>query len=92
MVDAKRLDGSPLRPAAASVQAEKQKPAACNSLSDRIRNEFREMPGTCLTAAQASRLFGILPGVSIRILHELVEEGVLKVTPEGRYHLRSPAA
>jgi hypothetical protein len=61
-------------------------------LSHRIRSEFQEMPGTCLTLAQAIRLFGIPPDVGLCVLRQLVDEGLLQVTVEERYRLRSSAA
>jgi hypothetical protein len=61
-------------------------------LSQRIRSEFQEMPGTCLTLGQAIRLFGIPSGVALCVLRQLVDEGLLQVTVEERYRLRSSAA
>ena len=50
------------------------------------------MPGTCLTLAQAIRLFGIPSDVGLFVLRHLVDEGLLQVTVEERYRLRSSAA
>ena len=60
-------------------------------LSHRIRCEFQEMPGTCLTLEQAIRLFGIPSDVGLCVLRQLVDEGFLQVTVEERYRLRSSA-
>ena len=54
-------------------------------LVQRVRAEFTEMPGQCLTVRQASRLFGIPPDVCTRVLGALEREGVLRQTPDGRY-------
>ena len=43
----------------------------------RVTAEFREMPGLCLTDAQAARLFNLDVGRCRRLLSELVSEGVL---------------
>ena len=46
-------------------------------LYDRVRGEFREMPGLTLTVRQAARLFSIEPTRCERVLGALVTEGVL---------------
>ena len=43
----------------------------------RVSAEFREMPGLLLTLAQAARLFSIDPARCERVLHTLVDQGVL---------------
>jgi hypothetical protein len=54
-------------------------------LLDRIRSEYREMPGMKLTEAQARRLWG-LDGPTCRLaLRTLLNERFLKRTPSGRY-------
>jgi hypothetical protein len=50
------------------------------ALIQRIKSEFREMPGLCLTLAQASRLFGLSEDLCERILLSLVDDGVLQRT------------
>ena len=45
-----------------------------DALAQRVRAEFAEMPGMCLTAAQARRLFGLRSDVSDRILTTLVRQ------------------
>jgi hypothetical protein len=89
MADGRRLEGIRLHAAAATLPLERKDDG---TLSRRIGGEFQEMPGTCLTIAQASRLFGVPSDVGIRVLRRLVDEGVLRVTPDGRYRLRSTAA
>lgn len=51
----------------------------------RVRGEFREMPGLCLTAAQAARLWWLDAGTCERVLAALVELRYLTRTAEGRY-------
>ena len=46
-------------------------------LVQRMQRKFDEVPGTYLTLAQASRLFGLSPDICRRILQELVAEGTL---------------
>jgi DNA-binding IclR family transcriptional regulator len=47
--------------------------------------EYREMPGLCLTAQQACRLWQIDPATCTRILEGLVEERFLRRTPAGAF-------
>ena len=65
---------------------------ARRALLDRICGEFDEMPGTALTLAQASRLFGLSGDVCDRILRGLVNDGRLRRTSDGRFRLRLVAA
>ena len=46
------------------------------------------MPGLSLTSVQAIKLFGISPDVCAGILSHLIEEGVLRLTSDGRYTRR----
>lgn len=87
-----RLDGIQFRPAVVAAPPVRGGLDEARSLNRRIRNEFEEMPGTCLTVLQACRLFGMTADVGTAVLRELVDEGVLRVTREGRYRLRSSAA
>lgn len=90
MADARRLDGIPLRPAAAKVPIDRRNHAARKLLLERILSEFQEMPGTSLTVRQANKLFGTPSDVTIRILNRLVQDGLLRLTLDGRY--RRPSA
>lgn len=54
-------------------------------LEQRVLAEFREMPCLRLTAAQAQRLFGLRQDVSVRIIGQLVRDGLLRLDPDGRY-------
>ena len=55
----------------------------------RLAGEFTEMPGLHLTPAQASRLLSVEPAACHRILHALVDRGVLRTTASGHYVRRS---
>ena len=91
MTDMRRLEGLPLRAAAAKVPVDRRNQPARKALSDRVQREFEEMPGTSLTVRQANKLFGTPSDVSVRILNKLVEKGMLQLTRDGRYR-RSSAA
>lgn len=48
------------------------------ALLARIRSEYREMPGLCLTRAQASRLWDVDAATCARLLETLVRQRVLE--------------
>jgi DNA-binding IclR family transcriptional regulator len=54
---------------------------------ERIRAEFREMPGLRLTAAQMGRLCGIEKATCQEVLDTLVGVKVLRVNANGLYAL-----
>ena len=54
-------------------------------LLDRIRGEYREMPGLRLTLPQAERLWQIDHDDCEAALNTLVQEGFLGVTEDGTY-------
>jgi hypothetical protein len=56
-------------------------------LIDRVRAEYREMPGLRLSLAQATRLLGLDRPICTDVLHSLVREGFLRETPRGDYVL-----
>lgn len=58
-------------------------------LSVRARAEFREMPGMCLTTAQAARLWQLSPARAEELLSELVKSGFLVRRDGQRYRLPS---
>jgi DNA-binding IclR family transcriptional regulator len=58
-------------------------------LSLRARAEFREMPGMCLTTAQAARLWQLSPARAEELLSQLVEAGFLVRRDGERYGLPS---
>lgn len=60
-------------------------PPTSDPLLHRMRGEFVEMPGLCLTEPQAARLWNVEPLVARSALGILVEIGVLRRTPTGQY-------
>jgi hypothetical protein len=52
---------------------------------ERIRGEFREMPGLTLTTEQAQRLWNLDSPTCGEVLASLVSEGFLRVKPNGAY-------
>ena len=58
-------------------------------LTLRARAEFREMPGMCLTTAQAARLWQLSPARAEELLSELVQAGFLVRREGQRYRLPS---
>jgi hypothetical protein len=57
-------------------------PAVSDALT-RIRSEYREMPGLCLTLVQARRLWALDEGTCNRLLGRLVTEGYLRKSNAG---------
>jgi len=55
------------------------------AMLQRVRGEFREMPGLKLTIAQASRLWHLDRTSSERLLDALVSDGVLRRKADGVY-------
>ena len=49
----------------------------------RIRSEYREMPGLCLTLIQARRLWALDESTCSRLLSNLVSEGYLRESAAG---------
>jgi hypothetical protein len=56
-----------------------------HDLLARIRAEYREMPGLCLTRSQAARLWGLSAERCAEVLEVLVVDGDLRCTRDGRY-------
>jgi hypothetical protein len=54
-------------------------------ISDRVRGEFREMPGLTLTVAQAGRLWRLDPPTCTEVLTELVDTGFLCRRSDGAF-------
>jgi len=59
---------------------------------ERIRGEFREMPGLVLTAAQACRLWNLDVPTCHATLAQLVETGFLCLKDDGTYRRASDMA
>ena len=55
------------------------------TLIERIRGEFLEMPGLCLTAPQAARLLALDREISRELLRILLDAGFLRLTVNGAY-------
>jgi len=51
----------------------------------RIRAEFREMPGLCLTASQARRLWALERAKCDSVLAALLQDGFLRRTSDGSF-------
>jgi len=64
-------------------------PPVLTDVVDRVRCEFVEMRGFSPTVEQAARLFQINREECGRILKDLVDEGFLRQTSDGRYRLPS---
>jgi hypothetical protein len=48
------------------------------ALLHRVSMEYDEMPGLCLTAAQAQRLFGLREDICMRVFNALVDTAILR--------------
>ena len=58
-------------------------PSPLAALLQRVREQYREMPGLTLTKAHAMLLFGVAPSVCAAMLRALVMENFLSRTGEG---------
>jgi hypothetical protein len=56
-------------------------------VAERVRAEYREMPGLCLSLAQAARLLGLDRPICGEIFRALVHDGFLRETSRGHYVL-----
>jgi hypothetical protein len=52
-------------------------------LLQRVREQYRDMPGLTLTKPEAMRLFGVAPSVCAAMLRALVMENFLSRTGDG---------
>jgi hypothetical protein len=59
-----------------------------DTMLERVRAEFREMPGLGLTMAQAMRLFGLDRASCEMALATLLQEGWLSLKSDGTYARR----
>jgi hypothetical protein len=73
----------------ATLPIERRNVAARQALLRRILAEFEGMPGLSLTLVQATKLFGVSPDASSRILPRLTEEGLLRLRIDDQYVLRT---
>ena len=63
-----------------------------STILERIRSEYLEMPGLCLTLEQAQRLFHVEPPVCREALDALIDMHFLCLTAKGGYARPSAAA
>jgi hypothetical protein len=56
-------------------------------IAERVRAEYREMPGLCLSLAQAARLLGLDRPICGEVFRALVHDGFLRETSRGHYVL-----
>jgi hypothetical protein len=56
----------------------------------RIRTDFLEMPGLCLTTEQAQRLWGLEPQLCEALLNSLIDSRFLRRTDGGLFVLSTP--
>jgi hypothetical protein len=61
-----------------------------DQILNRLRGEFREMPGMKLTLEQVQRLCGIEPPLCKLALETLVEAKFLRLGSDGAYMLFGP--
>ena len=61
-------------------------------ITERVRGEFREMPGLTLTLAQACRLWSLGPLACTEVLTQLVDAGFLCRKADGSYGRASDLA
>jgi hypothetical protein len=54
-------------------------------VAERVRGEFREMPGLTLTLAQAARLWSLDPDTCADVLSHLVRTGFLSRRSDGAF-------
>lgn len=58
-------------------------PVQVHAVANRVRGEFLEMPGLCLTTRQAARLWGLEPSACENVIELLVQSAFLRRTPGG---------
>jgi hypothetical protein len=63
-----------------------------NLFAERVRGEFREMPGLTLSLAQASRLWSLDAPTCNEVLTGLVDAGFLRRKADGTYTRASDLA
>jgi hypothetical protein len=68
-----------------TVRNSEPQPAALHDMLRRIEGEYREMPGMCVTAPQAQRLWGLDATTCEFVLRTLVERRILRRTPRGTF-------
>lgn len=66
-------------------------PNASEEFLTRVRGEYCEMPGLCLTAGQAARLWNVEPTLAADALDRLAVTGYLRRGIDGKYALTDSA-
>ena len=59
--------------------------AALDDVLNRIKGEYHEMPGMCVTPPQAQRLWGLDSATCELVLATLLDRGVVRRTRRGTY-------
>ena len=68
-----------------STSSDFLRPETRDSITERVRGEFREMPGLTLTLAQAARLWSLDAATCTEVLTSLVSSGFLSRKPDGAF-------
>jgi hypothetical protein len=58
---------------------------ALDDVVRRVKGEYNEMPGMCVTRTQAQRLWGLDSATCELVLTTLLERGVVRRTSRGMY-------
>lgn len=69
----------------ASTTSDFLRPETRALITERVRGEFREMPGLTLTLAQAGRLWSLDPAMCTEVLTSLVSSGFLSRRADGAF-------
>jgi hypothetical protein len=83
-------DPPPWSGAISRVAATSSRAHVNERLVQRIRAEFLEMPGLCLTMEQAQRLWSLEPRTCRALLDALIDSRFLRRTDRGHFVLRVP--
>ena len=68
-----------------TVRTREPQAAALHEILRRIEGEYREMPGMCVTAPQAQRLWGLDSTTCEFVLRTLVDRRFLRRTSRGTF-------
>lgn len=77
----------PLKPIAVRTLDRRRAKQPQRRLLERVRGEFGEMPGLSPTLEQAARLFSLSADECHRVFGQLLTEGFLARSTDGRYRL-----
>ena len=79
-----------LAPAASKPRSARRRRLPARRLIERVRGEFNEMQGFSPTLDQAARLFSLSRDECHRVFTQLLREGFLGCSADGRYRLNPP--